>query len=222
MFLKDFAEIWEIYRRCGAWRLARSVYAFGKKREYWYVWASSSFYGAASAMISFGEGVWFWIGMNLTALAFLSLFLSIEKALQNEFSEEYSCHALTSHPFGRRRLYLRYALFLNEFRAGGRTDKQIKRLLEFVKIADKPALSFRLSEHPLILPIIAILSVLSSEYITDSDVWQAGNGYVFIFLITMGALFLSVILDIVRGVKQKESELKRFLEWAAFDIGRQA
>ena len=221
MFLKDLAEIWEIYKRCGAWRLARSVYAFGKRREYWYVWTSSFFYGVASAPIAFGDGGWVWAGMLLTALAFFFLFISVEKALQNEFSEEYLNHGLASHPFGRRRLYLRSALFFREVSASGKTNEQIQNLLDFAKIADKPAPPFRLSEHPLILPIITILSVLSSEYIKDSKVWQAGNGYVFIFLIAMGALFLSALLDIVRGVKQKESELKRFLEWAAFDSDRQ-
>jgi len=220
VFLKDLAEIWKIYNRCSAWRLARSVYSIGKGRKYWYVWGSSLFYAAASTPIAFGEGGWFLAGTFLMVIAFFFLFLSVEKALQNEFPEEYSTHGLDSHPFSRRRLYLRYALFLKELSASGRTNEQIQNLLSFSKIADKPAPPFRLSEHPLILPIITILSVLSSEYIKDSEVWQAGNGHVFIFLIAMGALFLIALLDIVRGVKQKESELKRFLEWAIFDSGK--
>lgn len=64
-----------MYKRCGASRLARSVYAFRKRRDYWPVWASLFFYGGVSAPIAFGDDDWFWNGMFLTVLAFFPFLL---------------------------------------------------------------------------------------------------------------------------------------------------
>ncbi|WP_155987710.1 hypothetical protein [Thioalkalivibrio sp. ALE28] len=218
MFLKDWAEIWQIYRSCGAGSIARAVYAPNKLISYWYLWAATLLYLLVSLPAAFGSGAWFWFGVTGMGFAFVFLFIAVEWALQREFSSEYDAHAISRHPFGKRRLYLRYALFLNRLRERYKANQEIRTILEFADIADKPEPPFRLTEHPIVLPFITILTVLIADYIRQTEAWQDGGGLAYIFLMAMGLFFLLTLLDMVRGLKHKHSEIKRFLEWAAFDL----
>ncbi|MCC5878302.1 MAG: hypothetical protein JJU03_00190 [Idiomarina sp.] len=216
--MRNWAEIWQMYRNCGSGFIAQAVYAPGRMLTYWYLWAATFLYLFATVPAAFGSGAWFWLGVLGMGLSFILIFIAVERAVEMEFSSEYRAHAISSHPIGKRRLYLRYALFLTRLNERYQTDEEVRRILEFASIADKPAPPFRLAEHPVVLPLMTILTVLIADYIRQTETWQAGNGLGFIFLIVMGLFFLVTLLDIARGAKQKQSELKRFLEWAEFDL----
>src|SRR5699024_2101894 len=190
VLLKELAEIRNIYRRSGSAQVAKAVYAKHKIREYWYVWFATAFYVIAAIPIAFCSDACFWLGILATIFAFSFLFFAVEHVVQQEFSEEYASHGLADHPYGLRRFYLRYAIFFKEIIKNDWNAGQIRQILDLYQISERPSAPFRLIEHPAVVPGITVLTVLFAEYIQDTDVWKAGNGYIFLFLIFMGVVFL--------------------------------
>jgi hypothetical protein len=218
MILNRWAKIWAAYQESSSSTLFSAVFHYRKVLEYWSIWCAAVAYGIGAWMSSFHEG---WItaaGLGVVVLAYWFLFLSVEKALRREFAAEYRLHSLAAHPLGERRLYLRYALFLRSLATRNLAKDDIQAVSRFSRVAGSPAPVFSLSQHPAVVPVLTVLTGLTTELIKDTAAWKAGNGAGFVVMLGFGLVFLLAILDVLRGSKQKHAELKRFIKWAAMDI----
>jgi hypothetical protein len=180
MMLKEWGEIQQLYRAC-ARRPFTAIFATAKAACYWDIWATIGLFVLANSLAVFGQGVFedspthFYVSLSLVLLT-VGLFTSqLETALANAFQEEYAVHGLAQLPFWRtweKRRHLHYALFLHELIDRGYSRDTVEKLRGFAVIAGKPEPGYRLLQHPTIVPILTICTVLSIESIKQSALWQ--------------------------------------------------
>jgi hypothetical protein len=117
-----------------------------------------------------------------------------------------------------RAFYLRYALFLRGLIEQQYSREDVGKLATFAEIAGKPELAPMLFQHPVVTPVLALLSALLIQLTTASDFWKAGQRFWLLPTAIGTLLVLLLVLIIVRRPKKKQAEIKRFLELAKLDL----
>ena len=86
-------------------------------------------------------------------------------------------------------------------------------------VSENPAPNPRLLQHPLMVPILTITTVLAIEAVKQSAFWQKSRYWWFVFfglyLLGMLITWLHTLSELPRRSIQT---LQRFLEWAERDI----
>jgi len=218
MVLREWASVIRLYKSCGVSRFLKVAYSPRHGFRYWYLWCSSVVYIGSAWLSAFGADEWVHAGYMLLMLSYIALYYSAEKVLSREFLQEYEQHSLSEHPFIKRRLYLRYALFLSDLTKKYSTKKDVEKLIQFADVVSNEKREFLISQHPVIVPLITAITVLSVGLIQQSETWKQGNGFLFVFIIVYGLLFIALILDLLRGPRRQHIEIKKFLSWAKIDI----
>ena len=213
MLTNEWAKIWKIYmQECSPIRLFKAVYNINKLRDYWSVWLSSIFY--IFSVIIYSYTLW---GFILILLSLGVYYWTFENALSKEFNLYYRDFGIRNMPFYLRRFYLYYSLFLNALRKKF-TKEQIDNISEFAKIADLPKADMKILQHPFSIFFISILTTLIIELTKTSQSWKAGKGIIIFLFFLIGFLFTLIILGVFRSFRQRELELKKFLELARYDL----
>jgi hypothetical protein len=128
----------------------------------------------------------------------LLMFFRFDAALATEFKGEYATHGLKDLPRWKRKGYLRYALFLRALAERGYTSESIRKLKNFMLVAENPAPNPRLLQHPLMVPILTITTVLAIEAVKQSAIWQKSRYWWVVFF---GLYLLAMLISWLHTLK---------------------
>jgi hypothetical protein len=223
MVLREWGEIQELEKACWK-RLHRAILAPSKIRCYWYVWATFGLFLLASYFFYFPRGVFgftltsFFLSFGLTLLTGGLMYFVRGTAIATEFKDEYVTHGIAQFPRWRWGKYLHYALFLRGLAERGYTRETVRKLKDFAPVAGRPAPDSRLLQHPTMVPILTIGTVLTIEAIKQSETWKTSEWWLFF----VGLIPLGIVIALLLSVSQTPTQLSRtrqqFLQWAELDI----
>ena len=146
------------------------------------------------------------------------MFFATGTAIATEFKDEYVAHGIRRFPRWRWQRYLRYALFLRGLAERGYTRERVKKLKDFAPVAERPEPDFRLLQHPIMVPILTIGTVLVIEAIKQSDTWKTPQRWIFFVRLIMLGMAIALILSVKLDQKQFIRTRQQFLQWAELDI----
>jgi hypothetical protein len=196
MVLKEWGEIRQLYKATYR-RILKTTFARSKVWRYWYAWLSLGVFLSSPVLrllanVSTGRpNMDTLIDIGLMVLTGVPMWFLANKTVATEFKEEYATHGIKHFPYLKRRKCLCYALFLHELAERGYTSASVGKLKGFGPVAEHPEPDFRLLQHPSMVPLLTIGTVLSIEAIKQSDIWQK-TSYWWIFF--YGLLVLGFVM----------------------------
>ena len=175
MILQEWSEALVVYKACSSrWRTSlKAILVLRNLKSYWYVWAALIFailpvvlFIVPYALYAKEDIAKWWIGIPplIASLAVLCFYCAVDKALAKKFKAVHDEHGILHYPFWSRRAYFAYTLFLQELKDKKYSHEKVAKLSCFAEIAELPeVLPVRPFQHPLIIPLIGVLTALSNE-----------------------------------------------------------
>ncbi len=177
MVLKEWGEAQTLYRAC-LWRPLRATFALTKMGSYWYVWVFIGIYLSTTPWLRTLVGVTTgsprkdsFVHVGLALLTAVAMWRLLEIAITREFKDIYDTHGIAQFRWWRRREYLRYALVLDGLAKRGYTRDTVAKLKGFALVEARSTPNARFLQHPILVPLLTIGTLLTIDAIKTSDIW---------------------------------------------------
>lgn len=224
--LQQWAIVRDAYKKAGHKRLFRDVFCNrGKIRAsqiaLWIIIGLFCIISVISVLIIIPPIIAF--AKILIVLLVIAFVLVFEYTLKDTYSEYYkdSYYKMLIKDYRKDRLFIRYLLFKESLKNNpGYSKINMETIQHFIDAELQMVKGSVLSNHPFIVPLIGMITVIVGGGASIKEGWTAGVTP-FLFIVLVVILFYSILLtEGFKGKKNKLYELKQFIFWLEQDKER--